>query len=80
MVTKGKNASKGSIRKQFSLIYIGLMAGTVFLCLLINNIFLGQYYIDSKIKVIHDAYETIALAANNDSYDTEAFQEKLGVY
>lgn len=79
MVTKGKNASKGSIRKQFSLIYIGLMAGTVFLCLLINNIFLGQYYIDSKIKVIHDAYETIALAANNDSYDTEAFQEKLGV-
>ena len=68
---------KSSIRRQFSLIFIGLMTGTVLLCWLINNLFLEEYYIRSKRQVIYDAYKTISQAAGSDSYDTEEFQEKL---
>lgn len=72
-----KHQKKTSIRKQFSLIFIGLMAGTILLCLLANNLFLVQYYMKSKEKVIFDAYETIRAAANSDSYGSEAFRTEL---
>ena len=45
-----------SIRRQLALIFIGLMAGTILLCWLMNNIFLEQYYIRSKTEVISAAY------------------------
>lgn len=64
---------KHSIRQQFALIFIGLMAGTILLCWLINNLFLEQYYIRTKTEVIKEAYETIRQAANSDTYSTEEF-------
>ncbi len=72
-----KNQKKNSIRKQFSLIFIGLMAGTILLCWLMNTLFLVQYYMKSKEKVIFDAYKTISEAANNDSYGMREFQLAL---
>lgn len=72
-----KHRKKTSIRKQFSLIFIGLMAGTILLCLLANNLFLERYYRKSKEKVIFAAYETIREAANGDSYGSEAFITEL---
>ncbi|MCM1187295.1 MAG: HAMP domain-containing histidine kinase [Lachnoclostridium sp.] len=69
---------KPSIRRQFALIFIGLMAGIIFLCLMINHVFLERYYIRSKTQIIFDAYETISEAANDDSYGSEVFKEKLG--
>ena len=66
-----------SIRRQFALIFIGLMAGTILLCWLMNSLFLGEYYIRTKIRVIYDAYDTISQAANSDSYSSEEFQEEL---
>ena len=68
---------KHSIRRQFSLIFIGLMAGTVLMCWFLDNIFLGQYYISSKEKIIRNAYSTIQLAANDDTYSTENFSKEL---
>lgn len=59
------------------MIFIGLMAGTVLLCIFINNIFLGEYYVRSKTKVIYDAYDSISTAANSDSYSTEEFKQEL---
>lgn len=66
-----------SIRRQFALIFIGLMAGIVVLCLVINNIFLEKYYIRSKMKAIYDAYAAISQAANSDEYDTDSFKSEL---
>lgn len=66
-----------SIRRQFALIFIGLMAGIVVLCLVINNIFLEKYYIRSKMKAIYDAYAGISQAANSDEYDTDLFKSEL---
>lgn len=68
---------KPSIRRQFALIFIGLMAGTILLCWLMNSLFLGEYYIRTKTRVIRDAYETISQAANSDSYSSDEFQEEL---
>lgn len=68
---------KHSIRRQFSLIFIGLMAGTVLLCWMLNNMLLGQYYISSRTKIIYNAYETIRQAANSDAYSTDDFGKEL---
>ncbi|MCM1027906.1 MAG: HAMP domain-containing histidine kinase [Roseburia sp.] len=53
------------------------MAGVILVCLLSNHIFLEDYYVRSKMKIIRDAYYTISQAANSDSYNTEEFREKL---
>ncbi|MBR1930145.1 MAG: HAMP domain-containing protein [Lachnospiraceae bacterium] len=68
---------KHSIRRQFSLIFIGLMVGTLLLCLLVNSLFLGRYYQRSKERVIFAAYDSIKQAANSDSYGSEQFQQEL---
>lgn len=47
------------------------------LCILINNLFLGQYYIRSKTQVIYDAYNIISQGANSDAYGTAEFTEQL---
>ncbi len=54
---------KHSIRRQFALIFIGLLAGVLMLCWFINNVFLERYYIYSKDAKITSAYEKINLAA-----------------
>lgn len=73
-----------SIRRQFSLIFIGLMAGTIFLCWVMNSVFLEQVYIHSKTNIILEAYQSIRQAANSDTYSTEKFRQELdevcGVY
>lgn len=68
---------KHSIKRQFALIFMGVMAGTILLCILINNLFLGQYYIRSKAEVIYDAYLIISQGANSDAYGTLEFTEQL---
>ncbi len=69
--------TKHSIKRQFAQIFIGLMAGTILMCWFINNIFLEEYYIRSKTRIICDAYDTISEAANSDTYGTDEFSEKL---
>ena len=69
---------KHSIKRQFALIFIGVMAGVILLCLSINHLFLEQYYIRSKTTVIYDAYHVISEAANSDVYGGE--DEYLEMY
>lgn len=66
-----------SIRIQFTLIFITLMAGVVFVCWLANTLLLEKYYMKEKQKVIYDAYESIKQAAGQDSYGTFAFGKEL---
>ncbi|MCM1064145.1 MAG: HAMP domain-containing histidine kinase [Eubacterium sp.] len=56
---------------------MAVMAGTILLCLVLNNLFLGKYYLRSKTKVIYDAYHIISQAANSDAYGTQEFTEQL---
>lgn len=73
-----------SIRRQFAMIFIGLMTAVIFLCWFINSMFLEDYYIRTKTEVIYKAYESIRQAANGDTYSTDEFRMELddvcGVY
>ncbi len=67
---------KHSIRKQFSLIFIGLLAGVLLLCWFINSMFLEEYYIYSKEVKINSAYEKISQAAGgSDTLNLESLQD-----
>ena len=68
---------KHSIRKQFALIFIGSMAGTLLACWLMNHFFLENYYFNMKKEVIFDAYDMISQVAGNDTYSSDEFQEEL---
>ncbi|MDE7270744.1 MAG: two-component sensor histidine kinase, partial [Acetatifactor sp.] len=66
-----------SIRSQFALIFITLMAGVILLCWAVNTLFLEDYYIREKREIIYDAYETIRRAAEQDNYEADAFMREL---
>lgn len=66
-----------SIRIQYTLIFITLLAGALLLCWIFNTMFLEEYYLREKETIIHDAYETIRQAAVSDSYGTDDFREEL---
>ncbi|MCI8530790.1 MAG: HAMP domain-containing protein [Lachnospiraceae bacterium] len=66
-----------SIRRQFALIFIGLMTGVIFSCWLMNTFFLEEYYITRKTKVLLDAYDTIKEVVNSDIYNTMEFPEEF---
>ncbi len=76
-MTSGKAFLRHSIKRQFALIFMTVMTGTILLCILLNNLFLGKYYLRSKKKVILDAYNIISQGANSDSYGTLEFAEQL---
>lgn len=67
-----------SIQTRFLIIFLSLMIGVILLCWGLNTLLLEKYYIHFKQQVIYDAYEKIRVAANDDSYNTEAFAEELG--
>ena len=66
-----------TIRAQFALIFIALMAMVIFLCWTVNTLFLEEYYIWEKQQIIYNAYENIREAAEQDSYGTDAFTREL---
>lgn len=68
---------KFSIRIQFALIFITLMAGIILLCWTMNTLFLEEFYIRDKQRIIFEAYQTIREAAEQDSYGTETFTKEL---
>ena len=71
---------KKSIRIQFVMITIALLTGTILLSFLVNNIFLEDYYILQKNRVVQQAYEKINTAANNGTLETTEFQEEMRDY
>lgn len=68
---------KYSIKKQFAIIYIGLMTTTLLLCWFINSTFLGQYYIDNKMNALKNAFMVINTASTNGKISSEEFKIQL---
>lgn len=56
---------------------MAVMAGTVALCWIANNIFLEKFYIQHKRDVINDAYSKINEAASNGDIDSDDFDLEL---
>lgn len=75
---------KHSITIQLLLLVLGIVIGTVLLCWLLNNGFLGRYYIQNKQTVLKEAYLDINEAVSDGSIQSEEFRNELqrlcGVY
>lgn len=50
---------KYSLTRQVTFAMLALAAGTVLLCLLLNTLFLGQYYVWNKSKILSNSYSEI---------------------
>ena len=48
-----------SIRHRIMLIYVGLMVATILAILVVNNWWLERYYVNQKLKVMEEAYNTV---------------------
>lgn len=68
---------KYSIKKQFAMIFIGLLSVTILLCWFINSTLLGKYYIGNKEKVLKNAYMTVNRAFGAGEILTEEFDIKM---
>lgn len=64
---------KYSLTRQVTFAMIALAAGTVLLCLILNTLFLGQYYMWNKTKILSNSYHKINAAAQNGTLDSEEF-------
>lgn len=68
---------KHSIKRQVAFTFMGLMAGTLLICLIINNSLLPQYYEEKREKSVLETYRMINEAASNGSLGSEDFTIEL---
>ena len=68
---------KHSIKKQFALVFIGLMVITILCCWFINSTFLESYYMNNKQNALKDVHNRINLAFADGSAETEEFDIEL---
>lgn len=68
---------KKSFRRQLTMIFSAVMAGTLLVIFLSGMIFLEKYYITDKQKQVMETYEKFNTAALEGTLDTEAFQESF---
>ena len=68
---------KRSIKKQFSLIFILILAGNVILCMALNLFFLKQFYFANKRKSINEAYKLLNQASIEGKLMDSDFHEKM---
>lgn len=66
-----------SFRRQLTMIFSAVMAGTLMLILFSGMIFLEKYYIWDKKNQAMNAYTTLNTAAREGTMGTEEFQESL---
>ena len=80
MAEQTRRSSTGqrySIRIQFTLIFFFLMLGAIGACWIINNTFLERYYIREKRIALTQIYYAVNEAVNNNSIDSDEFDEEV---
>lgn len=70
---------QNSLSSHLAKVFITLMAGTILLCLLLNNTFLEKFYIRDKQKSLLNAYQKINSAADKGNIDTDEFEQELQI-
>ncbi len=68
---------KKSFRRQLTIIFSAVMAGTLLLMFFSGAVFLESYYIADKKEQVMDAYVKFNTAAGEGTLDSESFQESL---
>ncbi len=65
--------NQSSLTREIALIILGLVAGTVFLCWLLNTVFLQPYYVKNKQDMLLDGFTTIDAASRDGSLEDSEF-------
>ena len=68
---------KYSLKRHFVIIFISLVAGTILMCLLLNNTLLEKYYTNNKINALIRAYVSINEASNTGDITSDSFDIEL---
>lgn len=68
---------KHSIRHRIMLIYMGLMVATILAILIVNNWCLERYYVNQKLKVMEEAYNTVNSAVMQEAQDGESISSVI---
>lgn len=68
---------KKSFRRQLTIIFTAVMAGTLFVIFLSGKMFLERYYIADKKNQVMEAYEKFNTAAMEGTMDTETFEDRI---
>ena len=68
---------KKSFRRQLTMIFTAVMAGTLILILFSGGVFLEKYYVYDKQKQVMGVYEKFNKAAKDGTLDSQEFQESL---
>ena len=68
---------KYSLKRHFGIIFISLITGTIFMCLLLNSTLLEKYYINNKINALVRAYDSINKASKEGDITTENYDIEL---
>lgn len=71
---------KVSIRVQFAVVTIALLAGTLFLCWFVNSTFLEKYYEAEKYKNVQNAYEMLNRAGVSGNIASQEFKVEMLEY
>ena len=64
---------EGGLTREIAGIIIGLVAGTVALCWVLNTVFLERYYVMNKENVLLSGFTTIDAASEDGSLDDSSF-------
>ena len=68
---------KKSFRRQLTIIFTAVMAGTLVLMFFCGAVFLESYYIADKKEQVMDAYIKFNTAAGEGTIDSEVFQVRF---
>lgn len=68
-----KNTKKGSLTKEITAIILGLVAGTVILCWLLNTVFLERFYLRNKQQGLEEGFGIMDAASVTGELEGAAF-------
>lgn len=68
---------KYSMKRQFAVVLLALVAGTILLCLILNTTLLKRYYINKKQNALVRAYFSINEATSEGDITTETYDIEL---
>ncbi len=68
---------KYSMRRQFAIMFIMLITGTILLCFTLNSTLLGKYYINNKKNALVKAYYSINRASMEGDITSEEYDIEL---
>ena len=70
---------KISLQAQFTIIFFFLIAGMILCFVLVNSVFLDDFYRDSRVTALKKCYESLTRAVEEGTISSDAFDVDIPV-